>query len=234
MKSVTIIEYKRGKEGLDDTLHETARHYATAWSTAVAHVAENTILESDAEGNLMVLHQNTSGVTAEDRRRLEVTSETRLGEMVNRIRSFEVPESRDPVVVQKAFLGTVSRSLRSPLSHPFLQVPTIFTYIQVDGSIYLFALIAPPYLNLLMRLQSNIAEMVRSPGNIPFNSYRAYKSTVREAEEPYRFVDGELMEKFLDCSESMQEEMCKGLPGKEGGVDVEEVRGIVEGLRRLH
>ena len=86
-----------------------------------------------------------------------------------------------------------------------------------------------------MRLQANIAELVRSPGNIPFNSYRGYKSMVREADEPYRFVDGDLVEKFLDCGEGMQEEMCKGLPtGKEGVVDVEEIRAVVEGLRRLH
>ena len=86
-----------------------------------------------------------------------------------------------------------------------------------------------------MRLQANIASMVRSPGDVPFNSYRAFKSSVREAEEPFRFVDGELVERFLDCSEEMQVEMCEGLStgmGKE--VDVEEIRGIVEGLRRLH
>ena len=111
MKSVSVIEYTRGKEGLDDKLEETSRHFATVWSTAVAHVAENTILESDAEGNLMVLHQNTSGVTADDRRRLEVTSEIRLGEMVNRIQSFEVPASKNPTVVPRAFLGTVSHTI---------------------------------------------------------------------------------------------------------------------------
>ena len=108
MKSVSVIEYIRGTEGLDDMLQETARHFQTAWSTAVAHVADETILESDAEGNLLVLHRNISGVTAEDRRRLEVTSEIHLGEMVNRIRSFEVPASKNAAVVPKAFLATVS------------------------------------------------------------------------------------------------------------------------------
>lgn len=118
MKSVSVIEYTRGKEGLDDKLEETSRHFATVWSTAVAHVAENTILESDAEGNLLVLHQNTSGVTADDRRRLEVTSEIRLGEMVNRIRSFEVPASKNATVVPRAFLGTVSDTVFLPLLLP--------------------------------------------------------------------------------------------------------------------
>ena len=114
MKSVSVVEYIRGKEGLDDRLHETARHFQTAWSTAVAHVADETILESDAEGNLMVLNRNINGVTTEDQRRLEVTSEIHLGEMVNRIRSFEVPASKNAAVVPKAFLGTVSCAYISP------------------------------------------------------------------------------------------------------------------------
>jgi DNA damage-binding protein 1 len=37
------------------------------------------------------------------------------------------------------------------------------------------------------------------------------------------------VERFLDCSEEVQNKAVEGL-----GVDVEEVRGLVEGLRRLH
>jgi len=62
-----------------------------------------------------------------------------------------------------------------------------------------------------------------------FAQYRAFKNQVRESEEPYRFVDGELVEKFLDLTDEQQSTACKGL-----GRDVEEVRGLVEGLRRLH
>lgn len=108
MKSVSIVEYKAGADGLPDALDEIARHYQTTWATAVAPVANETYLESDAEGNLMVLHQNTHGVTEDDRRRLEVTSEMLLGEIVNRIRRIDVPMSPDAVVIPRAFLGTVS------------------------------------------------------------------------------------------------------------------------------
>ena len=86
-----------------------------------------------------------------------------------------------------------------------------------------------------MRLQSNMAALVRSPGDVPFNSYRAFKNSVREAEEPFRFVDGELIEQFLNCNEDMQVEMCKGLRvGKGADTDLEEIKTLVEGLRRLH
>ncbi len=214
MKSVSITSYTPGSIGLDDTFTETARHYQTAWSTAVAHVGEDTWLEADAEGNLMVLHQNIGGVTSDDRRRLEVTSEMRLGEMVNRTRSFEVSEtdSRTPApVTPKAFMGTI------------------------EGSIYLFGLIAPTHRDLLMRLQAALAPMVSSLGNVPFNTYRSFKNMVREAEEPYRFVDGELIEEFLNLREGMQESVVGGLGEvgvKAGGL--EGVRELVEGLRRLH
>jgi DNA damage-binding protein 1 len=83
-----------------------------------------------------------------------------------------------------------------------------------------------------MRLQSALAYLVRSPGNIPFNSYRAFRNQARQAEEPFRFVDGELVDAFLDLSPAVQEEVVKGLGNGVG--DVEAVRGVVEGLRRLH
>ncbi len=73
-----------------------------------------------------------------------------------------------------------------------------------------------------MRLQSRMAELVQSPGHMSFNRYRGFKNALRETEEPFRFVDGELIERFLDVSEGLQEEICIGLaPG------VEDVRNLV-------
>ncbi len=122
MKSITVVEYQRGDSGLPDTLKETARHFSTVWATAVGDVDQNTFLESDAEGNLMLLRRDQEGVTEDDKRRLEVTSEIRLGEMVNRIRTFDVPSNTNAVVIPKAFLATVLKPLLSPfplnLTHP--------------------------------------------------------------------------------------------------------------------
>ena len=82
-----------------------------------------------------------------------------------------------------------------------------------------------------MRLQAAIAAYVDSPGNMPFNKFRAFRNSVREAEEPFRFVDGELIERFLVCEPAIQEEIV-GLVG--GGAEVEGVKGMIEALRRLH
>jgi len=213
MKSVSIVQYTRGRAGGPDKLVEIARHFSIAWSTAVTCVDDDTYLESDAEGNLQVLRRNVSGVTEDDRRRLEVTSEMQLGEMVNRIRPIKVPTTPDDVIIPKAFMATV------------------------EGSIYLFGLISQDKQDFLMRLQSSVAEHVSapgeesisSPGSIPFNTYRAFRNAVREGEEPFRFVDGELVEKFLDCKPDVQAKIVEGL-----GAQLEDVKTIVEGLRRLH
>jgi DNA damage-binding protein 1 len=144
--------------------------------------------------------------------------------MVNRIRSINVPVSSDAVVTPRAFLATVSGHTRFERGEA-----TITDAVQVDGSIYLVALISPHCQNLLMRLQTNIARRVESLGHIPFDKYRAYKAGTEEDDEPYRFVDGELIEQFLVCTETTQEDLVEGLH-----VTVDEVRNMVEELRRLH
>lgn len=207
MKSVSLLEHKPGQAGQSDSLMEIARHFETLWGTAVANVGENTYLSSDAEGNLIVLQHEVASYNDEDRRRLRVTSEMQLGEMVNRIRRIDVHPTGSATVIPRAFLATV------------------------DGSIYLFALIAPGKQDLLMRMQSKMAEVIQAPGHVPFAKYRGFKSGVRDMGDdgPVRFVDGEIIEKFLDCPDELQVEIVKDL-----GVDVEEARVMVESLRRIH
>jgi len=206
MKSVSIVQFTAGTTGKRDTLIEVARHFQTTWGTAVALVDANTYLQSDAEGNLMVLHQDVKGEEGhvEDQRRLAVTSELQLGEMVNRIRRIDVPVPDIATVVPRAFVATV------------------------EGSIYLFALIAKGKQDLLMRMQAVMARYVHSPGDVEFMKYRAFRNQVREEKEPFRFVDGELIERFLECGEELQQKIVDEL-----GIGLEETRKMVEGLRRL-
>lgn len=81
-----------------------------------------------------------------------------------------------------------------------------------------------------MTLQYNLASLVATPGDVPFAKFRAFKNQVRESEEPERFVDGELIERFLYLDDAEQEKAVQGL-GSDWGV--ERVKTLVEGLRRL-
>lgn len=133
--------------------------------------------------------------------------------MVNRIRPISVTPTPGAVVIPRAFLATV------------------------EGGVYLFGLIAPGKQDLLIRLQQRVSEVVKSPGDVPFGRYRGFKTQVRDmgSEGPVRFVDGEVLEGFLDLPGSVQARVCEGLPGVgEGEEGVEGVRAMVEGLRRIH
>ncbi|KAK4200972.1 mono-functional DNA-alkylating methyl methanesulfonate N-term-domain-containing protein [Triangularia verruculosa] len=209
MKSMTLVEYipaGKGGNGTDkDKLVEVARHWQSASGTALCHVDGDDWLEADDQGNLMMLRRNTDAVVMEDRKIMNVTAEINLGEMVNRIRSVRVETGRGAMVVPRAFLGTVG------------------------GGIYMFGTIAPEAQDLLLRFQENLARVVQTAGEMEFYSYRAFRNAEREGNEPVRFLDGELLERFLDQDEATQKEICEGL-----GPSLEQMRNIVEELRRMH
>jgi DNA damage-binding protein 1 len=108
MKSISLLEFVPAKDGNAALLTERARHYQSAWATAVCHIEDQTWLEADAQGNLMVLRRNPDGPTLDDQRRMETISEMNLGEMVNCIRKITVETSSSSMIVPQAFLGTVS------------------------------------------------------------------------------------------------------------------------------
>jgi DNA damage-binding protein 1 len=108
MKSISLVEYIPGEDGVKGELVEVARHLESSWSTAVANIDTHTYLQSDGDGNLTVLQRNIAGLTPEDRRKLDVTCEMNLGEMVNKIRKVDVETTSNTLLIPKAFLATVS------------------------------------------------------------------------------------------------------------------------------
>ncbi|KAJ2974475.1 hypothetical protein NUW58_g8646 [Xylaria curta] len=205
MKSMSIVEFTPAADGQPPKLNEVARHYQSFWATALCHVEGDMWLESDTQGNLIVLQRNTMGVTRDDKRKMEVTSQINLGEMANKIRKVSVEASDSAIVVPKAFIGTV------------------------EGGVYLFGMISPTYQDLLIRFQSQLADAVETTGNIEFSQYRSFRNEESESEGPFRFVDGELLERFLDINEELQEKICEGL-----GPNAEAMRNLVEELKRMH
>ncbi|CAK7268161.1 hypothetical protein SEPCBS57363_002953 [Sporothrix epigloea] len=229
MKSTTIIEYIPASGGAKEVgegpekffagssndgnnktatpaqLIGRARYYQASWVTAVCHIENETWLESDGYGNLSVLERNADGVTEEDRRRLRATCEMNLGEMVNRIIPISVETNPGAMVHPKAFLATV------------------------EGAIYMFGTVADNAQDVLMRLQAKLEDTVKGLGRTSFSSYRGFRNQEREACEPLRFLDGEMLERFLDLDEELQDEVAKGL-----GPSVEDLRNMIEELKRLH
>lgn len=110
MKSLSLVEYFPAQDGKPAALMEVSRHYQSAWTTAICHIEEQSWLVADAQGNLFVLRRNKDGPTLEDQRRMEMTSELNLGEMVNRVRKVAVETSPNAMIIPKAFVGTVGHT----------------------------------------------------------------------------------------------------------------------------
>lgn len=93
----------------------------------------------------------------------------------------------------------------------------------------MFGTVAPHVQDLLLRFQTKLADTLTTTGGIEWRTYRAFRNAEREGDGPFRFVDGEMLERFLDLDEATQENVCKGL-----GPSVEDLRNLVEELRRMH
>lgn len=101
---------------------------------------------------------------------------------------------------------------------------------QTEGSLYLYADISQKYQDLLLSFQSNLYGLTSSSDTADFNTWRAFRNEARQgAEGPYRFIDGEYIERFLQLDEEKQELVCEGL-----GPTAEDMRNLIEELRRLH
>ncbi|KAI0482219.1 mono-functional DNA-alkylating methyl methanesulfonate N-term-domain-containing protein [Xylariaceae sp. FL0804] len=207
MKSMTLVEYSPAENNGRAKLNEVSRHYQSLWATAICPIDDKSWLEGDAQGNLVILQRNTAGVTVEDKRRLEVTMEYNLGQQVNKMRKITVDASENAILIPKAFLGTV------------------------EGGVYLFGMIESNYQTWLLELQDRLGQMegFDSTGQLVFSEYRAFRNEERKSDGPYRAIDGEMLERFLDLSEEKQVQLCKGL-----GPDVETMRNLVEELKRMH
>lgn len=232
MKSVSILALvpPPPSTGLSWALTESARHFATMWSSSVSVIGENEWIAADMEGNLIVLRRNVNGVTDDDRKRLEVSSELRLGEIVNSIVPMRVPH--ESMLTTKARHSSTTAAPSAVANIPAGPVVTPQAFLAtVEGGVYMLGTIGAKHQDLLMRLQQAVATRTKGLGYMPWAKYRAFKNEVREADEPFRFVDGELVEGFLNFG---QEAMADAVAELGEGVDVEMVRGMVEGLRRLH
>jgi len=204
-QSLTLVEFQPPTNESKAKLIERARDYQPSQTTAVCQLGGDKWLEADALGNLLVLRRNAEAPTEQDQKRLEITSEMNLGEQINRIRSLQVAPTENTLVQAKAFLGSV------------------------EGSMWLFGEVQPGSEKLLMDFQDRLVQHVDTPGELNFDGWRAYRGEHRTGEKPYRFLDGEILERFLDLNESQQEVICEGL-----GPSAEEMRNYVEELRLLH
>lgn len=127
MKSLSLIRYTVGTDGLPDSLTEVARHFQTTWATACSYIAQpaSSKASSDAQFSAQALTDNKKGKQAlpslpltnqkeVDSLYLEADAEGNLL-VLHRDASSEFPEDRRRLkVVSEMHLG---ESKFQPITH---------------------------------------------------------------------------------------------------------------------
>ncbi|KAG0637962.1 mono-functional DNA-alkylating methyl methanesulfonate N-term-domain-containing protein [Tuber brumale] len=212
MHGPSILQQIENKENKSTEFVEVARAPKPSWLTALELLDEKTVFCADTDSNLVVWQRQLSGVTEDDRRQLRQIASMKVGENVDRIRRISDQTLAGSKVQPKAHLSTV------------------------DGSMLLYGDIQAAEIDLLINLQTNLANAVKGLGGLDFLAYRAMSTLPdNSSTEPMRFVDGNFIETFLELPGDVARAVVQG-NGKEIdslGVSVRDVVDILEALKRL-
>lgn len=175
--------------------------------TAVEILDDDTFLGAENSFNLFTVRKNSDAATDEERARLEVVGEYHLGEMVNRFRHG-------------------SLVMRLPDSEAS-QIPTVI-FGTVNGVIGVIASLPQEQYQFLQKLQQALVKVIKGVGGLSHEQWRSF-SNERKTVEARNFLDGDLIESFLDLNRHRMDEISVALD-----VPVEELCKRIEELTRLH
>ena len=203
MKSISLLIYKPEENIIEQRAHDPN----STWMTAVGMLDDDTFLGAENAHNLFVVRKNGDAGTDEERQRLDIVAEFHLGEFVNRFR-------RGSLV------------MRLPDSE-LAAVPTML-FGTINGVLGVLATLPAEQYAFLARLQEAMCTVVRGVGGFAWDEWRSFSNERRNA-AARSFIDGDLIESFLDLKREQAGEVAGRV-----GVAVEDLTKRIEELARLH
>ncbi|CAL4129658.1 unnamed protein product [Meganyctiphanes norvegica] len=214
MRSLTLLQYKT----LEGSFEEIARDYDPNWMTAIEILDDELFLGAEHSFNLFVCHKDSAATSDEERQQMQEVGRFHLGDFVNVFR-------HGTLVMQGV-----------PEATTLTQGHVL--YGTVHGALGLVTSLPLDLFNQLLELQKRLAKVIKSVGKIDHDFYRSF-STERKTERCEGFIDGDLIESFLDLNPDKMKEVSQGLMVSDGTgmkteATVEDLIKIVEELTRIH
>ncbi|GBP22857.1 DNA damage-binding protein 1 [Eumeta japonica] len=215
MRSMSLLQYKQ----MEGSFEEIARDYSPNWMTAVEILDDDTFLGAENSFNLFVCQKDSAATTDEERQQMTYAGQFHLGDMVNVMR-------RGSLVTQHAPHDTAA-----PTHNPVLVA-------SVSGAVCLVVQLSQELFDFLHQLEERLTHTIKSVGKIAHEFWRSFNTDVK-TEPTEGFIDGDLIESFLDLSRDMQQETVQGLQIDDGtgmsrDATVDDIVKIVEDLTRIH
>lgn len=203
MKSMSLLVYKPSVGRIE----EVSRDYQPNWMTAVSILDGETFLGAENSFNIFSVRKSNDAAPDEEKLRLEPCGAFHVGDLVNRFRQgsliMRLPDAE-------------AATLQSTL------------YCTVNGAIGVVATIAEETYTFFQKLQETMAK-TRGVGGFMHSEYRAFQ-TERRTDNARNFVDGDLIEQFLDWAPERQAETAAAL-----GFDVATIIARIEAIgQALH
>jgi len=227
MRSVSLLLYNP----INSTIEEIARDFNSNWMTSIAMLDDDIYIGSEQENNIFTVRRNVDAATDEERGRLEVQGEFHLGELVNKFvhgslvmqpAEAESPEGKKLIVQKPLLFGTVNGMIGVILTIP----QESFTFFS--------------------QLQRALGRVINGVGGFVHEEYRSFYNS-RTTSECKNFIDGDLIEMFLDLSREKMERVVQLMKDEAPGdipivsqiesdteLTVDYVCRFVEDMSRLH
>lgn len=214
MRSITLLLYK----SMEGTFEEISRDSNPNWMTAVEIVDDDIFLGAENSFNLFTCQKDSAATTDEERQNLQESGLFHLGEFVNVFR-------HGSLVMQHAFESS------TPTQGSVL-------FGTVNGAVGLVTQCPIEFYNFLLEVQNKLAKVIKSVGKIDHTFWRSFH-TDRKTETSIGFIDGDMIESFLDLSRDMMQEVVQGLQIDDGSgmkreATVDDLVKMVEELTRIH
>nr|CAI5832421.1 unnamed protein product [Callosobruchus analis] len=206
MRSMTLLQYKT----MEGSFEEIARDYNPNWMTAIEILDDDVFLGAENSFNIFVCQKDSAAATDEERSQMHEVGQFHVGDMINVFR-------HGSLVMQN--VGESSTPTRGCV-----------LFGTVGGAIGLVTQIPQDFYEFLIDLQNKLATVIKSVGKIEHSYWRAFHTDIK-TENCEGFVDGDLIESFLDLSPDKMEEVADGLGQT---VSVEYLVKMIEDLTRIH
>jgi len=217
VRSITLLQYKT----MEGSFEEIGRDYCPNWMTAIEIVDDDTFLGAENANNIFVASRDSSSSNDEERTMINENAQIHVGDMINVF-------CHGSLVMEN--LGDSS----TPHSGSIL-------YGTVHGAIGMVTQLPPDYFEFLNKVQQRLTKVIRSVGKIEHSQWRQMTND-RKTAPMTGFIDGDLIETFLDLKSDKMSEVVSGLniPDPSAGAGchrpatVEDLIKAVEDLTRIH
>lgn len=186
MRSIMLLQYKQ----MEGSFEEIARDYEPNWMTAVEILDDDTFLGAENSQNLFVCQKDSAATTDEERQQMPEVAQFHLGDMINVFR-------HGSLVMQNVGENTA-------------QTSGCVLFGTIMGAIGLVTQIPPQFYELLKGLENRLTHVIKSIGKIQHADWRSFHSE-QKTEPCEGFVDGDLIECFLDLNREKMVQAVEGL-----------------------